>query len=66
MLKELNLKTSGFEPSKNRLRFPLAKKKVAYNALSLRESMKTAGLLILALLEVTLMKPSKLKMMDRL
>ena len=65
MLKELNLKISGFEPSKNRSSFPLAKKKVAYNVLSLRESMKTAGLLISALLEVTLMKPFKLRMMDR-
>ena len=44
---------------------PLAKKKAVYNALSLLESAKTVGRLILALLEVTLMKPFKLKMMDR-
>ena len=66
MPKELNFKISGFVPSKSRLRFPLAKKKAVYNVLSLLESMKTVGRLILALLEVTLMKPFKLKMMDRL
>ena len=40
MLKELNLKTSGLEPSKNRLRFRLAKKRVACNVLSPRVPMK--------------------------
>ena len=47
------------------IKIPLAKKKAVYNALSLLESAKTIGRLILALLEVTLMKPFKLKMMDR-